>query len=167
MKASRPPSISTGLFTGGAVPAPVSDQPSDPRASSRTVTSGAPRRTRGRRKEPAGSAGAMGASGPSAGGRNVRTAGPAELQKRAYLRLHLYATQETLEQVKALQGHALIAGLKLGARGPSLVMAAALDALLALPFEARIDAMRQRLQRDEQAKESRQSQWRLAVTEEG
>lgn len=167
MKASRPPSISTGLFTGGAVPAPVSDQPSAQRASGPRSNGGARRSTSRRPTSPAAPKAAAAsiaaiepARQPPPGASHASLHEELGPQKRSYLRLHLYATQETLDQVKALQGHALIAGVKLGARGPSLVMAAALDALLALPAEERIDAIRWRLDRDEEAKELRQAQSR-------
>jgi len=168
MTTPRRPSISTGLFSGSASPAPVSDQPSAQRASGPRSNGGARRSTSRRRPmSPAASEAAAApiaaiepATQPPPGASHASLHEELGPQKRSYLRLHLYATQETLDQVKALQGHALIAGVKLGARGPSLVMAAALDALLALPAEERIDAIRWRLDRDEEAKELRQAQSR-------
>ncbi len=162
MTTPRRPSISTGLFSGSASPAPVSDQPSAQRASGPRSNGGARRSTSPRPTSPAApeaAAAPIAAIEPATQPPPGAELGP---QKRSYLRLHLYATQETLDQVKALQGHALIAGVKLGARGPSLVMAAALDALLALPAEERIDAIRWRLDRDEEAKELRQAQSRTS-----
>lgn len=47
-----------------------------------------------------------------------------------------------IDQVKILQGEALIAGLRLGARGPSVVMAAALGVLRELSPSMRIVAIR-------------------------
>lgn len=51
-------------------------------------------------------------------------------------------TPEAIEQVKTLQGEALIAGVPLGARGPSVVMAAALDVLRELSPSKRVEAIR-------------------------
>jgi hypothetical protein len=59
--------------------------------------------------------------------------------------MHLYVTRETLDQVKTLQGHALVAGVPLGARGPSIIMAAALDQLLELSPAEQLEAIRRRL----------------------
>ncbi len=167
MTTPRRPSISTGLFSGSASPAPVSDQPSAQRASGPRSNGGARRTTSRRPTSPAAPEAAAApiaaiepATQPRPGASHASLHEELGPQKRSYLRLHLYATQETLDQVKALQGHALIAGVKLGARGPSLVMAAALDALLALPAEERIDAIRWRLDQDEEAKELRQAQSR-------
>lgn len=56
--------------------------------------------------------------------------------------MHLYVTPEAIEQVKTLQGEALIAGVPLGARGPSVVMAAALDVLRELSPSKRVEAIR-------------------------
>jgi hypothetical protein len=61
--------------------------------------------------------------------------------------MHLYVTPEMKDQVHSLQGQALTAGVPLGARGPSVVMAAALDVLLDLSPSKRLDVIRRRLQR--------------------
>jgi hypothetical protein len=81
-----------------------------------------------------------------------RAAGPAARDPRSgtanrYERMHLYVTQEMKDQVHSLQGQALTAGVPLGARGPSVVMAAALDVLLELSPSKRLDVIRRRLQR--------------------
>lgn len=71
--------------------------------------------------------------------------GPAPASR--YERMHLYVTQEMKDQVHALQGHALTAGVPLGQRGASVVLAAALDVLLELSPSERLDVIRRRLQR--------------------
>jgi hypothetical protein len=61
--------------------------------------------------------------------------------------MHLYVTTEMKDQVHSEQGRALTAGVPLGARGPSIVMAAALDALMELSPSQRLDIIRRRLDR--------------------
>lgn len=61
---------------------------------------------------------------------------------RRYRRLNLYATDAMLRRIKQIQAEALTAELPLGQRGASVVMAAALNHLAALPRAERLEAIR-------------------------
>jgi hypothetical protein len=67
------------------------------------------------------------------------------MQGRRYRRLHLYASEEMLRRVRQMQSEALAANLPMGQRGPSVVMAAALDRFEQLSKEDRLEAMKKRL----------------------
>ncbi|MDQ6900790.1 MAG: hypothetical protein M3072_15020 [Candidatus Dormibacteraeota bacterium] len=64
---------------------------------------------------------------------------------RRYQRLHLYASEEMLRRVRQMHGEALAANLPMGQRGPSVIMAAALDRFEQLSTEDRLEAIKKRL----------------------
>ncbi len=69
----------------------------------------------------------------------------AAMQGRRYRRLHLYASEEMLRRVRQMQGEALAANLPMGQRGPSVIMAAALDHFEQMSKEDRLEAIKNRL----------------------
>jgi hypothetical protein len=64
---------------------------------------------------------------------------------KRYRRLHLYVSDDTLPRIRRMQAEALAAGLPMGQRGPSVIMAAALDRFEQLSQEDRLQAVRNRL----------------------
>lgn len=72
-------------------------------------------------------------------------ASPARVLRRRYQRLHLYATHDMLRLVRVMQAEALASNLPMGQRGPSVIMAAALDRFAELASEDRLEAIRNRL----------------------
>ncbi len=66
-------------------------------------------------------------------------------RERHYQRLHLYASQDMLRRVRQMQAEALAANLPMGQRGPSLIMAAALDCFEQLSPANRLEAIKHRL----------------------
>jgi hypothetical protein len=70
----------------------------------------------------------------------------AGVRRRRYQRLHLYASEGMLRRVRQIQSEALAANLPMGQRGPSVIMAAALDRFDQLSREDRLEAIRNRLE---------------------
>jgi hypothetical protein len=64
---------------------------------------------------------------------------------RRYQRLHLYASEDMLRRVRQIQAEALAANLPMGQRGPSLIMAAALDCFEQMSATKRLAAIKHRL----------------------
>jgi hypothetical protein len=69
----------------------------------------------------------------------------ATVRGRRYQRLHLYASEDMLRRVRQMQAEALAANLPMGQRGPSVIMAAALDCFEQLPPKNRLEAVKNRL----------------------
>ncbi len=68
-----------------------------------------------------------------------------DVQRRRYRRLHLYASEGMLRRVRQMHCEALAANLPMGQRGPSVIMAAALDRFEQLSTEDRLEAIKKRL----------------------
>jgi hypothetical protein len=69
----------------------------------------------------------------------------ADVQEHRYQRLHLYVSDGMLRRVRQMHGEALAANLPMGQRGPSVIVAAALDRFEQLSTEDRVEAIRKRL----------------------
>jgi hypothetical protein len=65
---------------------------------------------------------------------------------KRYRRLHLYVSQDMLPRIRRMQAEALAAGLPMGQRGPSVIMAAALDRFEQLSEDDRLRAVAHRLE---------------------
>ncbi len=69
----------------------------------------------------------------------------AAVRGRRYQRLHLYASEDMLRRVRQIQAEALVANLPMGQRGPSVIMAAALECFEQLSSTNRLQAIKHRL----------------------
>ncbi len=121
---SRKPSLNPSLFKGLTAGEEVGGSDVDPdRADTERSTHARPRQAP-----------------------EVESAGKAAaLLGRRYQRLHLYASQDMLRRVRQMQAEALAANLPMGQRGPSLIMAAALDCFEQLSPANRLEAIKHRL----------------------
>ena len=119
----RKPSLNPSLFKGltGTDPSSPQDEPSI-----------------GSAQRPARKA----TRGDSAQALESSSAPEADVQGRRYQRLHLYASEGMVRRVRQMHAEALAANLPMGSRGPSVVMAAALDRFEQLSREDRLEAIK-------------------------